>query len=384
MRHKKDTSHTSDGFSCCSAGLNTAYEAMERLGLSRRRLILGAGTAALGSWAAAGRATKAADSKTPAQPKIPPAKELIVQPVLTYHLRQRKEQTSWRPWGGLMNSADVNQEVERIKTELHKLKTAHNLAVKFMPMAKIQSEEQASKVKQAACDVLLVYAASGDPDVLKTLVPKDKPILFFLRHRSGPVSQYYEILHPYVLRHQTDQYLHKNLDVHDVVVDDYHELAWRLRALAGLRQTLGKKIVAVGGASGWGPQGYKSGPAVAREKWYLDIIEIPYPKIEKMLKKHKNDQREIANAARETKKYLAQPNIELHTNRKFVENSFILYSFFKKLMNEHQAGAFTIRGCMFVIIPMAETTACLPLSLLNDEGYLAFCESDFTVIPAGM
>ena len=44
----------------------------------------------------------------------------------------------------------------------------------------------------------------------------------------------------------------------------------------------------------------------------------------------------------------------------------------------------TINGCMSTIMPLAETTACLPLSTLNDDGYMAFCESDFVVIPAGM
>ena len=39
---------------------------------------------------------------------------------------------------------------------------------------------------------------------------------------------------------------------------------------------------------------------------------------------------------------------------------------------------------MGTIMPMSETTACLPLSLLNDDGYLAFCESDFVVIPSGI
>jgi L-fucose isomerase-like protein len=33
---------------------------------------------------------------------------------------------------------------------------------------------------------------------------------------------------------------------------------------------------------------------------------------------------------------------------------------------------------------MSETTACLPLELLNDEGLIAFCESDFVIIPAGL
>ena len=35
-------------------------------------------------------------------------------------------------------------------------------------------------------------------------------------------------------------------------------------------------------------------------------------------------------------------------------------------------------------MPISETTACIPLSLLNDAGYLAFCESDFVVVPAGV
>jgi len=51
-----------------------------------------------------------------------------------------------------------------------------------------------------------------------------------------------------------------------------------------------------------------------------------------------------------------------------------------------QAGtrALTINGCMGTIMPLAETSACLTLSTLNDDGYLAFCESDFVVIPSGV
>jgi len=53
-------------------------------------------------------------------------------------------------------------------------------------------------------------------------------------------------------------------------------------------------------------------------------------------------------------------------------------------MREHQAPAFTIGQCMSTVIPMAETTACLPLSWLNDEGLAVFCESDFVIVPAGI
>jgi hypothetical protein len=39
---------------------------------------------------------------------------------------------------------------------------------------------------------------------------------------------------------------------------------------------------------------------------------------------------------------------------------------------------------MGTIIRLSQTTACLTLSWLNDEGYLAFCESDFVIIPPGV
>jgi L-fucose isomerase-like protein len=39
---------------------------------------------------------------------------------------------------------------------------------------------------------------------------------------------------------------------------------------------------------------------------------------------------------------------------------------------------------MGTIMPISETSACLPLNLLNDDGYMAFCESDFVVIPSGI
>ena len=53
-------------------------------------------------------------------------------------------------------------------------------------------------------------------------------------------------------------------------------------------------------------------------------------------------------------------------------------------MTGHQAEAFTIKDCMGTVMPLSETTACLTLGLLCDEGYMAFCESDFVIIPPGI
>jgi len=76
--------------------------------------------------------------------------------------------------------------------------------------------------------------------------------------------------------------------------------------------------------------------------------------------------------------------VKLETSKPFVENAFVLTEVFRDLLDEAKTDAFTINSCMGTIMPMSETTACLPLMLLNDDGYMAFCESDFVVIPSGI
>jgi len=54
------------------------------------------------------------------------------------------------------------------------------------------------------------------------------------------------------------------LNSDDVVVDDYQELLWRLRALYGIKNFLNTRIVALGGP--WGKYSPEA-PDVAREKY---------------------------------------------------------------------------------------------------------------------
>ncbi|MHC4155368.1 MAG: sugar isomerase, partial [Planctomycetota bacterium] len=82
--------------------------------------------------------------------------------------------------------------------------------------------------------------------------------------------------------------------------------------------------------------------------------------------------------------YLKQDGTVLRTDKKYVNNAFILNEVFKRLMAAADTDAITINHCMVTIMPISETTACLPLSMLNDSGYMAFCESDFVVIPSGI
>jgi len=180
-----------------------------------------------------------------------------------------------------------------------------------------------------------------------------------------------------------DEYGQPNMGVEDVVVDRYDELLWRLRALGGLKNTLGKRIVAVGGPGGWGAGG-KPAPQRSREAFKLDIQTATYPDLGERIKRAHSDQALVRRAHAAAEHYLKQKGVRLETDKRFVLNAFVLNEVFHDLLDEARTDAITINECMGTIMPMSETTACMPLSLLNDAGYMAFCESDFVVIPAGI
>jgi len=345
-------------------------------------------TAALGTTAAGRGVLPVVEQKIQWQPQRAYAEhgvKRIVQPVLVAQIHNRREATSWRPWGGLHNESDIEAEMVRIGKELEQLDRD---IVQIKPLIRVSDVEAARRVRMAGgYDVLLLYPASGGSDILETLVEDGTDTLVFLRHRSGPVYLWYEILHNRFLRkggggYELDQYRNPGgVTVDDVAVDDLDELAWRLRALYGVGNFIGARILALGGSGGWC---FADAPEVARDKFALEIIDVSYDELEARIRTAVNDRRLDPASEQWTRTYLNLPGTTLETERPFVRRAFALYALFREMMSERDTHAFTIKGCMGTVMPMSETTACLPLSLLNDEGNLAFCESDFNVIPSGI
>jgi len=230
---------------------------------------------------------------------------------------------------------------------------------------------------------MMIYGATGGVGTMEALISPDRRNLVFVRHKSGPIYLWYEIVHPRLLRKTVDEYGQPGLEPYDVIVDDYGEVLWRLRAFYALKNSVGSRIVAIGGASGWGAGGQQA-PHVAVEKWKMDIQTVPYPDLGQMIQSARADAQRVRRAEAEAEQYLAEPGISLRTDKGFVVRAFLLTHIFEELMSEAGAQAITVNACMGTIMPMAETTACLPLSLINDSGALAFCESDFAVIPSGV
>ena len=317
-----------------------------------------------------------------ADPRIP----IKVKPVLVYSTPKRAPQTSWRAWGGIQTRREAEEEIARIQGELAALKKRADFPVEFLPVSGVRepadlSASHASDISSA--DAIIVYAAGGWMDIFSKLEQTGKELIFFCRHRSGPVYLWYEIISPRYLRQHTDDPALERVTDDDVVIDNQEELEWRLRSLCGLRNTIGAGIIAVGGPDAWSqPPGVV--PKLVEEKWKFAIKTVSYEDLGRLIQEARRDQKAVREAQQSAREYLKLPGTKLETELNFVENAFLLEKIFIALMERGGCRAITINGCMGTIIPLAETTACLTLSLLNDAGYLAFCESDFVVIPSGV
>lgn len=351
-------------------------------GISRRSFLGGISGVAVGSMAFAW-APRADVAGTGGALPVPTArKPLRVKPVLTYATPQRAPKTSWRPWGGIQTEEDAKAETARIHEELNTLRTKADFPVEFLPVAAIRDAKQLEGVADlAGADTVLLYAAGGPSHVFQQFRDQGKDVIYFVRHKSGPVSLWYEIVSPIQLRGHSDERVTKNFDEQDVVVDSLDEVLWRLRALCGLRNTMSSRIVAIGGASGWA---HPRAPELAKERFKLDIQAVSYPDLEEMIKAARADRAAVALAQKRAEAYLKLPGTTLETDLKFVENAMLLDHIFRAIMKQADCRAITINECMGTIMPMSETTACLTLSTLNDDGYMAFCESDFVVVPSGI
>ncbi len=364
---------------CCPCGHDHGSSHVAE-GFDRRVFLGGMSGAALGI-AALGGLSWASGAQSAELPAAPPRKALRVKPVLLYQVYQKAPQTSWRPWGGVQTEDDAQAETARINGELQALQSQADFPLEIAPLTATRNAgELAAMPDVQQADVLLVYACDGD---LNQIAALKKDTVFFLRHKSGPVYLYYEIISPRFLRQHTDELKVPGMDNDDVVVDDYDEVLWRLRALCGLKNTRNARIIAVGGSGGWA-QPSQVITDLVKKVWGLEILEVTYPDLKKMIEDARADAAAVALAEKRTEAYLRDPNVSMETDRAFLRNAFLLEHVFRKIMQQADCRMITVMHCMGTIMPVAETTACMPLSTLNDDGYLAFCESDFVVIPSGI
>ena len=333
------------------------------------------------STAAAATPAWDADSWDPDRPFLVTGRPLRVQPVLMYATPQPREMRSYKSWGGIQSEEAATGEVGRITGELESLKERAEFAIEILPVARVTTEEHASAIPHGESDLTILYPATGGGGLLNACIP-ERGAVIFARRASGPFYYWYQALTVRLLASDKDEPgADKPVSVHDVVIDDLDELLLRLRAWYAMKNFMGSRVISLGGP--WGKYA-PDAPQFARDQFQLDIVDVSYDDLAQRIESAFADSRKMAHAERWTEKFLGLPHTTLETDRSFVVNAFVLYGIFKDYLAEYETDAFTIRDCMSTILPMSKTTACLTLGLLNDEGYAAFCEGDFVVVPAGV
>lgn len=373
--------HHDSGCQCCGAGGLARLRGP--LGtLSRRGFLSGATATGVSTMVFSSLSLQALRADT-GRAAAPQGRPLRIQPALVYQVPARREGTSWRSWGSIQTEEQAQEEKARIEGELQQMKAGAGFPLELLPVAMVKTTAEAEALAKGDHDGVLIYAAGGWVDTLEALANPAKWNIMFLRHRSGPVYLWYEIAHNRFLRKTVDQFGQPGMGVDDVVVDDHQDVLWRLRALHGLKRILGRRVLTIGGASGWG-EGGRTAPERARDLWKLDLVDISYPDLGKLIDEANRDAALVAGCRQAADAYLAGQAVSLETDRAFVDRAFVLTEVFRRAMDAAGTDVVTINACMGTIMEVSKTTACLPLSLLNDEGRLAFCESDFVVIPSGI
>lgn len=165
-----------------------------------------------------------------------------------------RPKTSWRSWSDIINEPAAAEEAQRIDKELKTLSQQADFPVTFLPLAKVTTPEQAAQVQQGDFDVVLVYTASNY-GLFPHCWAKDprRDTVVFARHESGSAYFGYEYLgvqaglkapSPELWRTCSTED-HGGVTLDDVVIDDYDEILWRLRALYGLKNFVGTRILGI-------------------------------------------------------------------------------------------------------------------------------------------
>ena len=366
---------------CCPQGAEeSASEGQSKIS---RRNFVAMGGALLGGLTLSSLQHSAFAAERVEEPLLMPnqRKPLIVKPILVHDLPQQREQTSWRNWGGIQTKEDAQEEVYRVQGDLAAIKAKADYPIEFLDVSMTTNvNELKSHADIAKCDTILLLGAGTGVNGVQEF---GKDVIFFQRWKSGPVYLQYEIVSPRFLRQHTDAVKTQGVGHADVVIDKIEELNWRFRALCGLKNTLGSKIVTIGGAGAWAQPGRDVQDRV-KKIWNFEYHDVNYDDLGKLIDEAKADSKVMAKVKKRAEDYLKIPGTKLETTNEFFVNCFVLDEIFRMLMKKVDTNKITVNSCMSTIMPKSKTTACFTLTTLNDDGYQAFCESDFVAIPSGV
>ena len=225
---------------------------------------------------------------------------------------------------------------------------------------RIITEEHFADLHLAPSDLALVFIASGGTEGLfvKHYAELPRPLVLLTDGKANSLAASLEINSWIHQQHDTCRILH---DEPEQIVEEIKELELRL-----LMQ--GQRIGVLGEPSDWLVSSHIDNAAV-QERWGTTFVNIPISRVEEYFAAEKAE-----DAEAEAEQFVANACNMVEPNKAEVVKAVRLYHAIRRLVNEEQLNAVTVR--CFNLIESCHTTGCLALSLLNDEGIVAGCEGD--------
>lgn len=218
---------------------------------------------------------------------------------------------------------------------------------------------------QAEADLQVVFIASGgSEEKFRQIYPAlAKPVILLAdgKHNSLPAAL------------EISSWVRQQGEAAEIVHGDESLIAGRLRRLAGFQRTrraLAGPIGIIGEPSDWLIASIIDRAAV-KALWGTEFIDIPLEEVTG----HKADEAEVASYTRE----LIQRAKKLEgVDEAALQAAAGLFPALKALYARHGLRAATLR--CFSLIERLQTSGCLALSLLNDQGLICGCEGDVPAV----
>ncbi len=221
-----------------------------------------------------------------------------------------------------------------------------------------------NEIKKEKYDLILNFVKTGGTEnIFKENFKKlPKPYYFLTTSLNNSLPAALEMLSYVRNRNEKGRIFHGD---RNILLDD-------LKKFAKINKVKNKisnsKLGVIGEPSDW-LIASEVNYAEVKNKWGLELIDIDLDKVYEVYDDVNEDKvEEIAN------EFLFSADEVIENDKEDTKEAVKVYLALKKIVEKYKLDALTIR--CFDIVEKLNTTGCLALSFLNDEGIVAGCEGD--------
>lgn len=272
---------------------------------------------------------------------------------------------NWKRWG-FPKKDDIGEEIKSVESMLSKLKEEVEGKVELVGGNVVSSEKDCIKLSEflSEADGLLVFYLIHGP--LKCLWAHKIPLTIFLKYGENVWDGH--------LRTQLAWEDWKKMGQAqgvDIIIDNFDKLVESVKRMNTIKRIKESKLVSIGPPESmfgsWGAM------RKVKELFGNEVVLMDYDTVVKRY----GEMEETEDVENTVKEFFEGAEKPVSLSKQNVVKATRLYMVLKNILQEKGAEAITLNCYEGAIEALGDTSPCLALSKLNDEGYIGACESDF-------